>query len=99
MSAGVPNLVSQGAQNTLNISVATVVKAAPGTVLGWSVIVAGTNPGAIYDSTSTSGNTAADQVATIPIGVATTFQVSIPCLKGITVVPPSGAGVLAIWWM
>lgn len=76
----------------LDITAATVVKASPGAVVMAQVIVAGSTAGAIYDATSTSGNTTANQVAVIPNTVGG-IEVRFPCVNGIVVAPGTGQTV------
>lgn len=86
-----------GSANKLNVTAATVIKATPGTLFTVSVIVAGSTVGAVYDSASTSGNTAADQVAVIPDTVGIVNANAFPCLVGITVVPGTGQTLAVAW--
>lgn len=78
-----------GNQSARDISAATVIKAAPGTVFRVSVTTAGTAAGAIYDAAATNGNTAANLVATIPDAVGVTL-LEWPCTNGILIVPGTG---------
>lgn len=75
-----------GSQSTLNITAATVVKAAPGTIWRVNVVVAGTAAGAVYDAATTAGDTAANQIASIPDTVGP-IDLTFPCATGILVVP------------
>ncbi|SAK53552.1 hypothetical protein AWB78_01337 [Caballeronia calidae] len=86
-----------GTQSTLNITAATVIKALPGRVYTVSVLVAGSAAGAVYDSTSTSGNTAADQIASLPNAVAFINTNAWPCANGIVVAPGTGQTVAVAW--
>lgn len=73
--------------NTLNISVATVVKAAAGTVLAVSVVTAGSTPGSLND-VATNAPVAANKVATLPNAVGPmVFGVGFAFETGILVVP------------
>jgi hypothetical protein len=92
------NLIPQGAKSVKNITTATVLKPTPGTVLGFSVIVAGSTPGAIHDSATTAGVGAATQVAVASNTVGNIFTNSIPCTSGITVSPGTGQ-TLAVWYI
>ena len=86
-----------GGNTVLNLSVATVVKAAPGTLYSMSVTTAGSAAGAIYDTTTTGGVGAANLIATIANAVTAAplnFN-AWPCKAGIVVVPPTG-GVVAV---
>ena len=81
-----------GNATALGITAATVVKAAPGVVVTVNVIVAGSAAGAIYDATSTSGNSSSNQVAVIE-SAAGTYAVNMPCANGIVVAPGTGQTV------
>jgi hypothetical protein len=75
----------------LNITAATVVVARPAQLIAVSIVVAGSAAGAIYDSTSTSGNTSANQT----IVLSTTAQTIVlpqgwQHLNGIVVAPGTG---------
>lgn len=85
-----------GVASTLDVTTATVIKASPGRVYTVSVLVAGA-AGAIYDSTSTSGNSAANQIGVIPAAVGPVNLNAFPCANGI-VVAPGAAQVLSIAW-
>lgn len=89
-----------GSFNALNITAATVVKATRGVVVTVAVIVSGTTDGAVYDSASTTGNSAANQVAVVPSSgpASDNIQVHMVCGTGITVVPGTGQ-TLAISYM
>ena len=79
----------QGSESWLNITAATVVKATPGVAVSACVVVAGTGAGAVYDNSSTSGNTAANQVGVLPT-VGGAVQVGALCATGIVVAPGTG---------
>lgn len=81
--------VYQGLSSTLNLTAAAVVKPVTGRVQRVVVLVAGSAAGAVYDSNSTSGNTAANQVASIP-NVVGSYLIDFPCAQGIVVVPGTG---------
>lgn len=81
--------VASGASSALNITVATVVKAAPGRLVRVSVIAAGSAAGTVNDHATTSGVGASNQIGTIPTAVGTTLF-DWPCAVGITVVPGTG---------
>lgn len=97
MSDGV--YIRQGKGSALNIAAATVVVTVPSDfALGQcrlarvAVLVAGSAAGAAYDGVSTSGNTAANQVAAWPNTVGS-YVVDMPCLKGIVIIPGAGQTV------
>lgn len=79
----------QGSESWLNITAATVVKATPGVAVSACVVVAGSAAGAVYDATSTSGNTAANQVGVLPT-TAGNVALNALCATGIVVAPGTG---------
>ncbi len=84
-----------GARTALNITAPTVVKALPGLVFTLTVITSPSVAGGIYDSASTSGLSASNEVAVI--GTTSTI-ISLggwPCANGITINPGTG-GVVAV---
>ena len=86
-----------GGNRTLNVTAATVIKAAPGTLFSVSVTTAGSAAGAAYDATTTGGVGAASLIGTIADAVTTqplNFN-AWPCHAGIVIVPPTG-GVVAV---
>ncbi len=88
---------SGGGNRTLNVTVATVIKAAPGTLYSVSVTTAGNAAGGAYDTTTTGEVSAATLIGTIADTVTTqplNFN-AWPCLAGIVIVPPTG-GVVAV---
>lgn len=89
----------QGKSSALNLTAATVVSTVPkdfalgqGRLARVQVLVAGTTGGAAYDGTSTSGNTAANQIAAWPNTVGT-YTIDMPFLAGLVVVPGTGQTV------
>ena len=82
-----------GNASALNITAAKVVKASPGTLYRFVVTVAGA-AGNVYDSVSTSGNSASNLIATIPATVGV-YELSWPCAAGI-VVAPGAAQVVSV---
>jgi hypothetical protein len=87
-----------GTTTTLDITTATVIKNSAGRVFQISVMgAAGSAVGAIYDSTSTSGNSAANQVAVIPEAIGTYPFYAVPTAAGIVVVPPTGSTISVSW--
>jgi hypothetical protein len=92
--------VPGGTATTLDITTATVIKSSPGRVYTISVVSgSGSTAGAVYDSTSTSGNTAANSLGEIPAALTTApinFN-AMPTATGIVVVPPTGYTVAVSW--
>lgn len=86
-----------GNTRTLNITAATVIKATAGRLYTVAVVVAGTATGAVYDNTLTTGNTAANQIGTIPDVVGQVPFYGFPTSNGIVVVPGTGQ-TLAVSW-
>jgi hypothetical protein len=88
-----------GTTNTLDITAATVIKSSPGRVWTISVVVAGSAAGAVYDSVSTTGNTAANQIGVTPTtaGAAPINFNAFPCLNGIVVAPGTGQTLSIAW--
>jgi len=82
-------LTGSGLASVLNISVATVVKAAPGRVAKISVTTAGSAAGTLNDFTTTSGAAAANEIAVIPNTVGV-YSFDWPCANGIVITPGSG---------
>jgi hypothetical protein len=77
-----------GNSSSLNILAPTILTATPGTICSVNVLVAGNTPGAIYDSISLSGNTAANKIASIANAITTQPLVfTWPCANGIVIVP------------
>lgn len=84
------SLVSgSGKTSRLNITAATVVKAAAGRVARVSVLVVGSTVGTVNDLATTSGAAVANQVAVIPMAVGT-YEINMPCAVGILVTPGTG---------
>ena len=75
-----------GNASKLNITASTVVKATPGTLFRVNVTTAGSAAGAVYDASTTGGNTAANLIAELPNTVGT-YELEWPCAAGILVVP------------
>jgi len=80
----------------LNITAATVVKAAPGRVIRVQVLVAGTGTGTLNDCLTTGAAAAANQIATIP-EVLGPLEVNAAFQTGIVLVPGTGQ-TLAIYY-
>ena len=76
------------------ITVPTVVKASPGRIASMSVIVAGSAPGTLYDSSKLGILTA--PLAIIPDTVGM-YVVNLPTDTGLLVVPGSGQSVSVSW--
>ena len=94
MPQGPFQTVSLGNANnsSLNLTAATVVKPSNGFVTRIAVIATSSTAGAVYDSTSTTGNTAAKQIAVIPATVGV-YDISFPAKSGIVVAPGTGQTV------
>ncbi|MDR3445978.1 hypothetical protein [Dyella sp.] len=86
-----------GNTRTLNITAATAIKVTAGRLYTVAVVVAGTAAGAVYDGTLTTGNTAANQIGTIPDVVGQVPFFGFPTSSGIVVIPGAGQ-TLAVSW-
>jgi hypothetical protein len=82
---------------TLNITSPTALKAQPGTVFSFAVLVAGA-AGTINDCTTTGAAAAANAICAMPAAVTAGFvQVGVNTTLGI-VVTPGAAQVVAVSW-
>lgn len=85
------------AQNSkLDITSATVIKPTEGRLVGLSVLVAGA-VGAVYDATSTTGNTAANETFVIPAVVGYYKLDGMPHFRGIVIAPGAAQVVSAFF--
>ncbi len=83
-----------GANNVLNITVATVLKASAGVLNSVSVIVAGSAAGGVYDVATTGAAAQANQIGVIADTVTTQpLRFDWRCYTGIVIVPPTGGAV------
>ncbi len=78
-----------GPNTALNISAATVVKSGVGVICRVNVTTAGTTAGSVYDFNATTGEGAANLVASIP-DVVGNYEVYFKCSTGILIVPGTG---------
>lgn len=78
-----------GNATALDITAATVIKAASGAVLTVAVVTGGSTAGAVYDGLATTGNTVANQIGTLPNTVGS-YAINFPCINGIVVIPGTG---------
>ena len=85
-----------GVSSLLNIAAATVVKSGVGRIVKVSVTVAGA-VGNIYDSASTTGNSATNLIAVIP-AVVGVYTLEWPVGTGI-VIAPGAAQVVSVSYM
>lgn len=85
-------LMGTGKSSSLDITIATVVKNAPGRIAKVSVLVAGSGTGSINDTTNTGSVSTANEVYVIPTTQGI-FTLDWPCLAGICVTPGSGQTV------
>jgi hypothetical protein len=79
-----------GLQTVSNISAATLVKSSGGRLATVSVVVAGSAPGAIYDSNNITVKSS--QLFSVPNTLGVTF-VNMPTTNGIVVAPGPGQTV------
>jgi hypothetical protein len=82
-------LIGKGKSSALNVSVATVIKAAPGRICKVNVTTAGSTNGTISDVLTTGAVAAANEVAVIPDTVGM-YDVDFPCAVGIVFTPGTG---------
>jgi hypothetical protein len=93
-------LTGNGSLNKLNVTTATVIKAAPGRVCTVNVLTAATaGTFGIYDTTTTGSAAIANAIypqftASWP-AAGTVIKVDFPCLAGIVVNPGTG-GVVSL---
>ncbi len=78
-----------GSQSHLDITVATVVKATPGTLWTVTVTTAGSTVGTASDVATTGGVAASNLIAEIPNTVGV-YSLTWPCLAGIVITPGTG---------
>ena len=91
-------ITAQGTRTFMNITAATLVKAGRGRVAKVSVIApstAGSQNAAVADKASTSGVTNANLIAVIPDAIGT-YNIDMPTVNGIVLVPGGAGQVLAI---
>ena len=91
--------IRQGKGSALNIAAATQVALVPsdfalgqGRLARVQVLVAGTTPGAAYDSATVAGAAIANQIGAWPNTVGT-YTIDMPFLKGLVVTPGTGQTV------
>jgi hypothetical protein len=77
--------IVEGRQSALNLSVATVVKPAPGRVARVIVTTAGA-AGSLYDASTQAGALPANLIAAVPATLGP-IVLNWPCLAGILYVP------------
>lgn len=83
-----------GVSTKEGITAPIVLKASPGRIASVSVIVAGSAPGTLYDSSQASVPTAPLYLIPNTVGV---FVVNLPTDTGLLVVPGSGQTVTVSW--
>ena len=59
------NVIPQGAKSVKNITAATVIKATPGTIIAYAIIVAGSADGTVNDVATTGAAAVGNQLAVI----------------------------------
>lgn len=87
---------ARGKNRTLNVTAATVIKAAPGVVGKLFVNTAGSTAGTLSDTTTTGGVAAANLVATIPNTVGI-YDIAAPFNSGIVLTPGTGQAISIVW--
>ena len=90
--ASIGYMTPAGSASALGITTATVVKTGKGVLYSIAEIVDGNAAGAVYDSASTTGNSTANQIATIPSTGGTIDNISLPFVfvNGLVVAPGTG---------
>ena len=83
-----------GARAAFNVTATTLIKAGPGTVFRVVVVTAPTAAGGVYDSATTAGISASNQIATVPLATGP-IELVWPCQNGIVVNPGTG-GVVSV---
>ena len=81
-----------GNNSALNITAATVVKAAPGRLIRLNVLVAGSATGTVNDCATTGAVATANEIFVIP-ETAAVYTLEWPCQVGIVVTPGTGQTV------
>jgi hypothetical protein len=93
------NLIPQGAKSNKNITAATVIKATPGTLIAFAIIVAGSGDGTVNDCATTGAAATANELAVIShtagIGI---YQMNAPCNTAICITPGTGQ-TIAAWYI
>jgi hypothetical protein len=79
-------------QTSITVTVPTLVVASTGTLLGYSVTVAGTTAGTINNTTMTTATAAGNVLVAVPNSVGAT-QLNIAFSQGLVVVPGTGQSV------
>jgi len=93
------NLIPQGAKNALNLTAATLVKGAPGTLLAVSVIVAGSAAGKVNDVATVGGVAAGNQILAVPnaVGPMNGLSRGLSFSNGLVVTPGTGQTVAVFY--
>lgn len=89
-----------GSHSALNITATTLITASQGWVFRVAVITAPTAAGGVYDSVTTAGAAAANQMAAIPIAVSNEGIIDLggaPFFNGLVINPGTG-GVVAVYY-
>ena len=86
-----------GARAALNVTTTTLIKSGPGTLFRVVVVTPPTVVGGIYDSATTGGISATNQIAPIATALTadTVLELLWPCENGIVVNPGTG-GVVSV---
>lgn len=75
--------VTKGNSRALNVAASTAIKGSPGRVFKVIVNTAGSAPGAVHDSATVGGVSAATLIATVPNTVGS-YDIECPCTAGLT---------------
>ena len=80
-------------QTSATVTAPTLVVASAGTLLGYSVTVAGTAAGTINNATTTGTTTAANALVAIPAVVGVAAGINVAFSQGLVIVPGAGQSV------
>jgi hypothetical protein len=89
---GIALLRSQGTLTSATVSASTLIIAGKGRIVNFSVVVAGSTVGTIYNSATTAAVAAANALCAIPSTVGV-FQTGQNFSNGLVVVPGTGQSI------
>jgi hypothetical protein len=89
---GVTNLRARGTQTSTTVTSPTLIIASGGYLVNFSVVVAGSAAGTIYNSSSTGSVSASDALCVVPatVGITSVGQIF---KNGLVVVPGTGQSI------
>ena len=80
-------------QTSATVTVPTLVTTGAGTLLGYSVTIAGTTAGTINDATTTAGAIASNTLVVVPTTTGFASGINIAFNQGLVIVPGAGQSV------